>query len=212
MIAAKNFEILLKYFPSLSTEQVKLFEHFSAALESWNEKINLISRNDTEHLAERHILHSLSIAKIISFKKNTVVLDAGTGGGFPGVPLAIMFPDVQFILVDSVRKKINTVTEICDAVGLKNIQTINNRVEDVDVKCDFIVSRAVATLSEIHGWTKNKIRKERPNDLPNGIICFKGGDLSEEIKPFKNKVRIFELKDFFSEAFFETKKLVYLSA
>src|SRR5947207_378879 len=164
MTSAENgIKLLLKYFPSLSPFQQKQLSDFAENLTEWNEKINLISRKDIEHLAERHILHSLSIAKIISFKKNTVVLDAGTGGGFPGAPLAIMFPEVKFILVDSVRKKINAVEEICKAIGLTNFVTLNSRVEDADVQCDFVVTRAVTTLSEIYGWTRNKIRRENFN-------------------------------------------------
>lgn len=211
MPESNNIQLLLKYFSSLTSEQQQLFVEFANELKSWNEKINLISRKDIEYLAERHILHSLSIAKIISFKKNTVVIDAGTGGGFPGVPLAIMFPDVKFVLVDSVRKKINAVQEICNAIGLKNVQTINSRVEDADVKCDFVVTRAVATLSEIYGWTRTKISRESFNDLPNGFLCLKGGDVTDELKYFKTKAKVFDLKDFFDEEFFETKKVVYVS-
>jgi len=205
-----GFEILLKYFPSLSALQQKQFADFAENLLEWNAKINLISRSDVEHLYERHILHSLSIAKIIFFKKDTIVLDAGTGGGFPGVPLAIMFPDVKFILVDSIRKKINTVQEICNAVGLKNVRTINDRVENVDLKCDFVITRAVATLSEIYGWTKKNIKKESFNELPNGIICLKGGDLNDEIKKLKMKVTVYELNKFFREEFFIEKKAVHI--
>jgi 16S rRNA (guanine527-N7)-methyltransferase len=192
-----GFAILLKYFPSLSQLQQKQFADFAENLNEWNEKINLISRNDIEHLYERHILHSLSIAKIISFKKGTVVMDVGTGGGFPGVPLAIMFPDVKFILVDSIRKKISTVQEICNAVGLKNVQTINDRVENVNVKCDFVVTRAVADLSEVYKWTKKNVHKAGFNEILNGIICLKGGDLNDEIKKLKIKVTVFELNKFF---------------
>jgi 16S rRNA (guanine527-N7)-methyltransferase len=203
-------KILVKYFPSLSSAQQKQFADFAENLKEWNKKINLISRNDVEHLYERHILHSLSIAKIISFKKNTIVLDAGTGGGFPGVPLAIMFPEVQFILVDSIRKKINTVQEICNAVGLKNVETINERVEKVDTRCHFVVTRAVATLSEIYGWTKKNVKKESFNELPNGIICLKGGDLNDEIKQLKVKARVYDLNKFFREEFFIEKKAVHI--
>lgn len=205
-----GLKILLKYFPSLSVQQQKQFADFSENLKEWNQKINLISRSDIEHLYERHILHSLSIAKIISFKKNTVVLDAGTGGGFPGAPLAIMFPDVKFILVDSIRKKINAVQEICNAVGLKNVLAINDRVENVDVKCDFVVTRAVATLSEIYGWTKKNIKKEGFNALQNGIISLKGGDLTDEVKKLKAKTTVYELSEFFNEEFFVTKKAVHI--
>jgi len=212
MISAETgLEVLLKYFPSLSDAAQKQFADFAENIKAWNKKLNLISRKDVEHLYERHILHSLSIAKIISFKKDTVVLDAGTGGGFPGVPLAIMFPEVKFILVDSVRKKINAVHEICHAAGLKNVQTINSRVEDAGVKCDFVVTRAIGTLSEIYGWTKNKIRKEGFNELRNGIICLKGGDLNDEIKKLKTKATVYELNTFFSEEFFESKKIVFLA-
>ncbi|HLG34672.1 MAG TPA: 16S rRNA (guanine(527)-N(7))-methyltransferase RsmG [Bacteroidia bacterium] len=210
MTVPGELQVILKYFPSLTLEQENLFSEFSVQLKSWNKKINLISRKDTEHLAERHILHSLSIAKIISFKKNTAVLDAGTGGGFPGVPLAIMFPESKFILVDSVRKKINAVQQICAAIGLKNVQTINSRVEDTDVKCDFVVTRAVAPLQEVYGWTRTKIQRKNFNDLPNGLLCLKGGDLVDEINSLKFKARVYELKDFFEEDFFETKKVVYV--
>ncbi len=205
-----GLDILLKYFPLLPTLQQKQFADFASSIQEWNKKINLISRKDVEHLYERHVLHSLSIAKIISFKKDTVVLDAGTGGGFPGIPLAIMFPEVKFILVDSIRKKINAVHEICNAVGLKNIQTVNSRVEEVNLKCDFVVTRAVATLPEIYGWTKKIIRKENFNTLPNGIICLKGGDLNDEIKKLKIKVTVYELNKFFREEFFIEKKAVHI--
>lgn len=208
--AETGLGILLKYFPSLSTQQQKQFADSAENLKEWNKKINLISRSDVEHLYERHTLHSLSFAKIVSFKKDTIVLDAGTGGGFPGVPLAIIFPEVKFILVDSIRKKINAVQEICNAIGLKNIETINDRVENVNMKCDFVVTRAVATLSEIYNWTKKNIKKESFNELPNGIICLKGGDLSDELNKLKTKATLYELGEFFSEEFFMTKKAVYI--
>jgi 16S rRNA (guanine527-N7)-methyltransferase len=218
MISSETgMSILLKYFPSLSPEQQKQFADFAENLKEWNQKINLISRSDIEHLYERHILHSLSIAKItlpagrqVSFKKNTIVLDAGTGGGFPGIPLAIMFPEVKFILVDSIRKKINAVKEICSAIGLKNVETVNGRVEKVGMKCDFVLTRAVSTLSEVYGWTKKNVRKESFNELPNGIICLKGGDLADEMKKLKVKASVFELSEFFNEEFFMTKKAVYI--
>jgi len=178
---AKDLTIILKYFPALSQERINIFSEFSSEFKSWNEKINFISRKDIEYLLERHILHSLCIAKIISFKKNTVVLDAGTGGGFPGVPLAVMFPEVKFILVDSVRKKINAVREICKSIGLVNVETLNSRVEDTDVNCDFVVTRAVSTLSEVYGWIRNKINRSNFNELPNGLLCLKGGDLTDEM-------------------------------
>lgn len=206
-----GLKILLKYFPTLSPRQQKQFADFAENISEWNEKINLISRNDIEHLYERHILHSLSFAKIILFKKDTVVLDVGTGGGFPGIPLAILFPEVKFILVDSIRKKINAVREISDAIGLKNVETVNSRVEDIDLKCDFVITRAVATLKEIYGWTKKNIKKEGFNQLPNGIICLKGGDLTDEIKKLKEKAKVYELSEFFSEVFFHTKKAVHIA-
>ena len=176
----------------------------------WNEKINLISRKDMDHLYERHVLHSLSIAKVISFKDGTAVLDAGTGGGFPGIPLAIMFPSVQFTLVDSIGKKILVVNEIIKSLGLKNAVGQKARVEEISGSFDFVVSRAVADLSTIWNWVGKKIRAEGFNDLPNGLFCLKGGDLNEELSPFKNRCRVWNISDFFAGEFFQTKKILFI--
>jgi len=176
----------------------------------WNSKINVVSRKDVENLYERHVLHSLGIAEVIQFKKNTTVLDAGTGGGFPGIPLAIMFPEAKFLLADSIAKKIKVVNEVSNALGLKNVEAVQARVENIKPTFDFIVSRAVARLPEFMNWCRGKIKKDNFNDLPNGILYLKGGDLKEELAQVKKSIKIYHLSDFFQEDFFETKKLVHL--
>jgi 16S rRNA (guanine527-N7)-methyltransferase len=210
-------EIIRKYF-SFTIEQEKRFIALKDIYSSWNAQINVISRKDIDMLYERHVLHSLGIAKVIQFKKNTSVLDVGTGGGFPGIPLAIMFPESNFFLTDSIGKKITVVNAVVNELKLTNVKAIQTRAEQVEAKFDFIVSRAVTDLTEFHAWVGNKINKEGFNQLPNGILYLKGGDVSEEIKQLefankkqKIKNQIFELKDFFTEEFFETKKLVYLT-
>ena len=202
--------MLKKYFPNLTEKQLRLYDEALALYLDWNSKINLISRKDTEHLLERHILHSLGIAKLIEFKPNTQVLDVGTGGGFPGIPLAIMFPQVKFHLVDSIGKKVKVVFDIADKLGLNNVIAQQVRAENVGGQFDFIISRAVTRLPEFNKWVKNKIRKKGFNDLRNGIIYLKGGDILDEIHQTGKKYKILELSKEFEEDFFETKKVVYL--
>ncbi|PBQ34931.1 16S rRNA (guanine(527)-N(7))-methyltransferase RsmG [Sphingobacteriaceae bacterium] len=202
-------DIIHKYFPALPAEQVSHFEKLFDLYSLWNGQINVISRKDIDLLYERHILHSLGIAKVMQFKPGTQVMDVGTGGGFPGIPLAILFPETQFTLVDSIGKKIKVVTEVAAALGLKNVKAYHKRAEELDQKFHFVVSRAVTEFPVFHSWVKNKFLKENFNDLPNGILYLKGGDLKEEFGRFFNQARFYDLKDFFSEEFFETKKVVY---
>jgi len=176
----------------------------------WNEQINVISRKDTDNFYERHVLHSLGIAKVIQFKKETKIMDVGTGGGFPGIPLAILFPDCQFTLVDSIGKKIKVVSEVANALGLKNVQGIHERAEKINESFDFIISRAVTKMPEFITWVKHKISKSSKNNLPNGILYLKGGDLTEEMKTVKQWHKEYLLKDFFEGEFFETKKVIYV--
>ena len=201
-------ELIEKYF-DLTPVQKKQFEQLDSLYREWNSKINVISRKNIDELYVNHVLHSLGIAKIINFLPGAEVLDVGTGGGFPGIPLAIMFPDTQFHLVDSIGKKIKVVDAITRELGLKNVKTSHSRVEKINHQYDFIVSRAVTKMPDFVKWVKKKIKKENLHPLKNGILYLKGGDLSEELKNYKN-VRIFNLKDFFEEKFFETKKVVYL--
>ncbi len=203
--------ILSKYFNGLSADQISKFEQLSPLYAEWNEKINVISRKDIEHLYERHILHSLAIFKFAPFQKGSNILDIGTGGGFPGIPLAIMMPEVEFVLVDSIGKKINVVNEISSALGLTNVTAHHSRAESVKGKFDFAVSRAVADISLLVQWSQGKISATHKNAIPNGLICLKGGDLKEELKPFKKIIEVYELSSWFKEEFFETKKLVYLT-
>lgn len=176
----------------------------------WNTKINVVSRKDLDNLYERHVLHSLGIAKIISFKPGTTILDAGTGGGFPGIPLAILFPETQFVLADSIAKKIKVVNQVAKAINLKNVEGMQARVENINQHFDFVVSRAVTRLPEFMNWCKGKIKKSSFNDLPNGVLYLKGGDLTEEIAPVKMRKKVYELSDYFDEEFFETKKVVHV--
>lgn len=202
--------LIQKYFPKLSSTQLSQFGQLQALYTEWNERINVISRKDIEQLYERHVLHSLGIAKVIQFKSGTEVLDIGTGGGFPGIPLAIMFPNVQFHLVDSIGKKIKVVNEVAEALGLQNLTAEQARGEKIKYKYDFVVSRAVTAFSVFVPWTRGKFRKEQINTLPNGILYLKGGDLTEELAQWHGKVTIYPLSDYFEEEFFETKKVVYL--
>ncbi len=204
-----NTDLILKYFPEISERQKEQFEKLGALYLDWNEKINVISRKDTEFLYERHILHSLGIAKVMAFSAGTKVLDVGTGGGFPGIPLAILFPEVQFTLIDSIGKKIKVVEGVAEAIGLENLTALHGRAEKLKEKFHFIVSRAVTQMPEFLRWLKGKFEKEQLNPKHNGVLYLKGGDLAEELVGLK--CEIFPLKNYFSEDFFETKKVVYLS-
>jgi 16S rRNA (guanine527-N7)-methyltransferase len=203
-------EILQKNFPDLTGQQLEQFGRLSSLYDEWNSKINVISRKDIEQLYERHVLHSLAIARVIRFKPGTTVLDVGTGGGFPGIPLAIFFPESTFMLVDSIGKKIRVVNEVAAALNLQNINAQHIRVEEVKQKFDFVVSRAVTAFPRFVAMVRNKISDQNKNDLDNGILYLKGGDFEAEIDPFRSQVKIYELKDFFQEEFFETKKLIHL--
>lgn len=203
-------DIILKYFPDLTEVQQEQFAKLYDLYYDWNAKINLISRKDIENLYTHHILHSLAIAKLISFADGTKIMDVGTGGGFPGIPLAIMFPKCQFLLVDSIGKKIKVVQDVAQSIGLKNVEAKHTRAQEVKEKFDFVVSRAVMPLPELVSIIKKNISKEGKNALPNGLICLKGGDLKEELKPFKRTAEEDSLTIFFEEAYFETKKIVYV--
>lgn len=203
-------EKLLKYFPNLSQQQLDQYELLAKEFLSWNEKINLISRKDTENLFEHHILHSLAIAKVCKFKPQCEVMDIGTGGGFPGIPLAIMFPETKFYLVDSIGKKIKVVQALVEALGLKNVEAEQIRAENVNRQFDFIVSRAVTYLPDFMQWTKGKISKIQYHDLANGVLYLKGGDLTEELSTIKNKIKIYDIDNYFEEEFFETKKVIHV--
>ncbi len=202
-------ELIKKYFNDLTETQLEQFSKLQGLYEDWNLKINVVSRKDIDELYLRHVLHSLGIAKVISFKPGSKVLDVGTGGGFPGIPLAILFPETQFHLVDSIGKKIKVVNEVVEGLGLLNVKTTNGRVEEVRDTYDFIVSRAVAQMETFVGWTKGKISKKQNHDLKNGILYLKGGDLTEELEKYTSAT-IYDLPDFFDEDFFVTKKLVHL--
>lgn len=202
-------DIILKYFPNLTEEQVKKFRMLDGLYHEWNAKINVISRKDIDNLYEHHVLHSLSIAELIRFKPGTKVMDLGTGGGFPGIPLAILFPEASFHLVDSIGKKIKVCQEIVNALKLQNVTTQWCRAEEIKDKYHFVVSRAVMPLSDLVKIIRKNISKEQINGLPNGIICLKGGELEHETLPLKNQTQIYPLTDYFDEPFFETKKVVY---
>ena len=203
-------DLILSYFLELTSKQIEQFSKLQELYVHWNEQINVISRKDTENFYERHVLHSLGIAKVIQFKKGTKIMDVGTGGGFPGIPLAILFPDCDFLLVDSIGKKIKVVNEVAHELGLKNVTGIHERAEKVAGSFDFVVSRAVTQMPEFITWVKNKVSKTSKNSLPNGILYLKGGDLSEEMKTVKQWSKEYKLKDFFEGEFFETKKVVYV--
>ncbi len=204
-----GIEILLKYFPNITDEQERQFRLLESLYQDWNQKINVVSRKDIDELYMRHVLHSLGIAKIQQFKPGSAVLDVGTGGGFPGIPLAILFPETQFTLVDSIGKKIKVVDEVVTGLGITNVNPINARVEEINGHFDFIVSRAVAVMPTFTHWVKGKIKKEAAHERKNGILYLKGGDLTEELKDYKT-AQVFDLTAFFDEEFFDTKKVVYL--
>lgn len=202
-------ETIYGYFPDLSREQRERFELLGALYQDWNQKINVVSRKDIDELYLRHVLHSLGIAKIQQFLPGSAVLDVGTGGGFPGIPLAILFPETQFTLVDSIGKKIKVVEEVVSGLGLENVTPVNSRVEELVGRFDFIVSRAVAAMPTFTHWVKGKIKKESRHQRRNGILYLKGGDLSEELKTYRT-AEIYNLSDYFEADFFATKKVVYL--
>ena len=200
---------ITKQFPKLTENQLHQFEKLQDLYQDWNSKINVISRKDIDELYTRHVLHSMGIAKVITFKPNTKILDVGTGGGFPGIPLAILFPEVDFYLIDIIGKKIKVVNEVATALGLKNVKAEQMRAENVKQDFDFIVSRAVTNMPDFVSWVSGKIKKTNSNDLSNGILYLKGGDLTDELKNFP-KATQYNLSDFFKEDFFETKKVVHL--
>lgn len=202
-------ELVKRYFPNLTENQLHQFEKLNKLYQDWNLKINVVSRKDIDEIYLRHVVHSLGIAKVQTFKPGAHILDVGTGGGFPGVPLAILFPETHFHLVDSIGKKIKVVDEVVAGLGLTNVKTTNDRVENTTGTYDFIVSRAVAQMETFVHWTKGKIAKKSNHELKNGILYLKGGDLTEELQSYPKAV-IFELSDYFEEEFFDTKKVVHL--
>lgn len=203
-------DLILKYFPNLTERQKEQFAALPDLYNDWNSKINVISRKDMDNFVEHHVLHSLAIAKVVQFKTMCDIMDLGTGGGFPGIPLAIMFPDSNFYLVDSIGKKIKVVKDVAEQLQLKNVTAEQIRAEQVQRDFDFVVSRAVTDLSQFAGWVKGKISDIHYHKLRNGIIYLKGGDLTDEIAPFRKKVRTWDISDFFEEPYFETKKVIYM--
>ena len=203
-------QIIEKYFPNLTEQQKQHFGQLGELYAFWNAQINVISRQDVENLYERHVLHSLAIAKIIAFKEFSSILDVGTGGGFPGIPLAIMFPDSEFHLVDSIGKKIKVVQEVTAALGLKNVRAEKQKAEQADGLYDFVVTRAVTRCKPLYDWVRPKISKNEVHHFKNGILALKGGDLSEELAELKRKSRIYDLSEEFDEEFFTTKKVVHI--
>lgn len=204
-------ELILKYFPSLTEEQKRQFSALYELYTDWNSKINVISRKDIGNLYERHVLHSLGIAKVIHFRPETKIMDLGTGGGFPGIPLAILFPDVKFHLIDSVGKKVRVAAGVADSIGLKNVTFRQARAEEEKQTFDFVVSRAVMPLADLLKVIRKNISSRQQNALPNGLICLKGGDGEQETLPFRNRTVLWDLKDFFEEEFFLTKKVIYVT-
>lgn len=203
-------EIVFKYFPELTDFQIACYRRLEPLYREWNEKINVISRKDIDQLAERHVLHSLGIAKIIQFSPGTKVMDVGTGGGFPGIPLAILFPEVHFHLIDSIGKKIKVAKAVAEDLGLSNVSTEQARVENMKGNYDFIISRAVTSFPVFYKWVHRMISLKNRNECANGILYLKGGDLTEELSGFEKKCRIISLSEFFKEDFFETKKVVHI--
>lgn len=203
-------ELILKYFPKITDEQKQQFAALYDLYTDWNSKINVISRKDITNLYKHHVLHSLGIAKVINFRPGTNVMDLGTGGGFPGIPLAILFPETHFHLVDSIGKKVRVANEVANSIGLKNVTFCHERAEEEKQKFDFVVSRAVMPLTDLLKIVRKNIASKQQNALPNGLICLKGGELSNETMPVKNCVEMWDLKDYFTEEYFETKKVVYV--
>jgi len=210
IINFQKVDLILKYFPELTGRQCEQFAALLPLYEDWNAKINVISRKDMDNFYEHHVLHSLAIAKVQPFKTMAEVLDVGTGGGFPGIPLAIMFPHSNFYLIDSIGKKIKVVQDVVEQLGLTNVRAEQIRAEQVEGEFDFVVSRAVAPLPEFASWVRGKLSDIHYHKLRNGILYLKGGDLTAELTPFKKKVRTWDVSDFFEEPYFETKKVVYL--
>ena len=204
-------DIIQKYFPDLTQEQYERLDRLGPLYREWNEKINVISRKDIDELYIHHVLHSLAIAKVIRFVPGTRIMDVGTGGGFPGIPLAILFPETEFLLVDSIGKKIKVVNEVAAALGLTNVKGVHTRVQQVKESFDFVVSRAVTAFPAFVSMVRKNITKEQKNARPNGIIYLKGGEFADEIKSFRRDVEVYSIADFFSESFFETKKVICLS-
>lgn len=203
-------DLILKYFPDITEEQRSQFDALYPLYTDWNAKINVISRKDINNLYEHHVLHSLGIAKVINFRSGTQIMDLGTGGGFPGIPLAILFPEVKFHLVDSIGKKVRVAGEIAKEIGLKNVTFAHERAEEETKTFDFVVSRAVMPLTDLLKIIRKNIHHNQQNSLPNGLICLKGGELANETLPVKHKATLWELKDYFTEEFFETKKVVHV--
>lgn len=202
---------ITSYFPELTDQQIEQFEKLDVLYQDWNAKINVISRKDIDNLYEHHILHSLGIAKVFHFKPNTQIMDLGTGGGFPGIPLAILFPTSNFLLVDSVGKKLKVAQAVAEGIGLTNVTFRHCRAEEIKEKFDFVVSRAVMPLTDLINIVRKNIQKEQHNAVPNGLICLKGGELDKETAPFKNRIFVTNLSDYFKEEYFETKKVVYVA-
>ncbi|HLT33694.1 MAG TPA: 16S rRNA (guanine(527)-N(7))-methyltransferase RsmG [Aquaticitalea sp.] len=202
-------DLITKYFPAITTQQRQQFLQLEGLYKEWNSKINVVSRKDIDELYLRHVLHSLGITKVVSFKPKSKILDVGTGGGFPGIPLAILFPETKFHLVDSIGKKLKVVDAVAESLGLKNVETTHGRAEDVNDEFDFIVSRAVTAMPTFVSWVKDKIAKKQQHELKNGILYLKGGDLSEELQIYRTTT-IYNLSDYFEEEFFDTKKVVHL--
>jgi 16S rRNA (guanine527-N7)-methyltransferase len=206
----QDASLIFHYFPNLTEKQKKQIEQLGPLYKEWNDKINVVSRKDIENIYVNHVLHSLGIARVMSFKPGSEVLDVGTGGGFPGIPLAILFPETNFHLVDSIGKKITVVKEVSAALGLKNVRAEQIRAEEVKGKYDFVVSRAVTRMKEFFSWVHNKTKADSKNSLDNGILYLKGGDLDEEMNELKQPYSIYNLSDYFKEEFFETKRVVYV--
>lgn len=205
-----SVDLIKQYFPDLTDDQIDKFDRLRSLYTEWNSQINVISRKDTEAFYERHVLHSMAIAKVIQFVPGTKILDIGTGGGFPGIPLAILFPETEFLLVDSIGKKIKVVNAVAASLGLGNVRAEHVRAEQIKEQFDFIISRAVTAMPKFINWTKGKFLKENNNTLKNGILYLKGGDLKEEMAPVKKAIQYFNISDFYKEPFFDTKKVVYI--
>ena len=203
-------ELIEKYFPQLSNVQKEQFAAMGPLYTEWNSRINLVSRKDIDNLYEHHILHSLAIARFVNFKPGTALMDVGTGGGFPGIPLAVMFPDCHFLLLDSIGKKLTAASAIAQSLGLKNVEFNHSRVEDEKRSFDFVLSRAVMPMPDLHRLCRKNVAKQQRNAIPNGLIALKGGELAEELRPFRQKAMVTDLSEYFQEEFFQTKRLIYL--